>query len=121
MSNEIKGILNMVLGKLDKMDGKMDRIESRMDRMENRLDNMDGRMDRMESRLDKIESRMDTMEARQDEMFGLVRGLEENIIVTRAKQERMEYVLADVHGKINKLTDSVEDHDNVIRQIKSIK
>ena len=60
------------------------------------------------------------MEKSQDEMYLLFRALEENVKVTRAEQEKMTYVLADIQGKLTKLPEKVEDHETVIEQIGAI-
>lgn len=73
------------------------------------------------NKLDKQDSRMESMETRQGEMYSMLVALEENAKVTRASQDRMEYVLADILGKVNKLTTEVDEHENVIQQIKAIK
>ena len=61
------------------------------------------------------------MEERQEEMYLIQRGLEENAKVTRAEQDKIIHILYDIQGKVTKLGNEVEDHDTVIRQIRSIK
>lgn len=79
------------------------------------------KLDSMENRMGSMENRMGSMEKRQDEMYILQRGMEENLKVTRAEQEKMMYILADIQGKVTKLTGEVEQHENVISQIRAIK
>jgi len=71
--------------------------------------------------LGTILSRFDKIDSRQDEMYKMIRALEENVSVTRAEQEKMSYVLADIQGKVNMLTNEVEDHQKVISQLRAIK
>lgn len=87
----------------------------------NKLDSMENRMGNMYNRMGNIENRMGSIEKRQDEMYILQRGMEENLKVTRAEQEKMMYILADIQGKVTKLTEEVEQHENVISQIRAIK
>jgi hypothetical protein len=75
----------------------------------------------MENKLGSVESKQDVMEKRQDEMYVMQRALEENAKVTRAEQSKMMYILADIQGKVTKLTGEVEQHENFISQIRSIK
>ena len=79
------------------------------------------KLDGMETKIDGMETKIDGIVGRQDEMYLLQRALEENIKVTRAEQEKMMYIVADIQGKVTKLANEVEDHDMVIRQIRSIK
>lgn len=72
-------------------------------------------------KLGGMENRLDGIENRQDEMYAMQRSLEENAKVTRAEQEKMMYVLADIQGKVTKLTEEVEDHEHFINQIRAIK
>ena len=73
------------------------------------------------NKLDSMENRLEGMEKRQDEMYIMQRALEENAKVTRAEQEKMMYILADIQGKVTKLTEEVEEHETVINQIRAIK
>ncbi|QZY55346.1 hypothetical protein [Crassaminicella profunda] len=73
------------------------------------------------NKLDGMDKRLESMEKRQDEMYRMQRSLEENIQVTRAEQEKMTYMVADIQGKVTKLTEEVEEHDAVIKQIRAIK
>ena len=66
-------------------------------------------------------TKLDSMDKRQDEVYIMQRGLEENTKVTRAEQEKMMYILSDIQGKVTKLTNKVEDHENFISQIRAIK
>lgn len=75
----------------------------------------------MENKLVSVESKQDVMEKRQDEMYVMQRALEENAKVTRAEQSKMMYILADIQGKVTKLTGEVEQHENFISQIRAIK
>ncbi|NMM65075.1 hypothetical protein HBE96_21050 [Clostridium sp. P21] len=121
MDKETKQMFELILAKLDGMDGRLDSMDGRLDSMNGRLDNMDGRLDRMDGRLDNMDGRLDSVEKRQDEMYLIQRSLEENIKVTRAEQEKMIYMLADVQGKVTKLTEEVDEHEEVIKQIRAIK
>ncbi|PRR83069.1 hypothetical protein [Clostridium vincentii] len=93
MDKEIKQMFELVLTKLDSIGKKQDRMEEKQD----------------------------SMDKRQDEMYIMQRGLEENAKVTRAQQEKMMYILSDIQGKVTKLTGEVEEHENFISQIRSIK
>jgi phage-related tail protein len=73
------------------------------------------------SKLDNIDKRQEGMEKRQDEMYLIQRSLEENTKVTRAEQDKMIYMLGDIQGKVTKLTEEVDEHEAVIKQIRSIK
>ena len=73
------------------------------------------------NKLDGMNQRFDGIDKRQDEMYVLLRGLEENAKVTRAEQEKMMYTIVDIQGKVTKLTEEVQEHDTVIRQIRAIK
>ena len=42
-------------------------------------------------------------------------------MVTRAEQDKMMDMVADIQGKATRLTSEVEEHDEVIKQIKAIK
>lgn len=72
-------------------------------------------------KFDGIDVRLDGMEKRQEEMYLMQRSLEENIKITKAEQEKMMYTVADIEGKVIKLSSQVEDHESVIRQIRAIK
>ena len=73
------------------------------------------------SKLESIDRRQDIMVKRQDEIYQVSRGLEENAKVTRAEQDKMIHTLGDILAKVNKITGEVEDHDTVIRLLRSIK
>lgn len=73
------------------------------------------------NKLDSMENKLDNMGKRQDEMYIMQRGLEENIKVIRAEQDKMMYIIADIQGKVTKLTEEVEEHENIISQIRAIK
>jgi len=73
------------------------------------------------SKLDSMEQKQDSMDKRQDEVYIMQRGLEENAKVTRAEQDKMIHILSDIQGKVTKLAGEVEDHENFISQIRSIK
>ncbi len=73
------------------------------------------------TKLDGIDKRLDSVEKRQDEMYLIQRSVEENIKVTRAEQDKMIYMLGDIQGKVTKLTEEVDEHEAVIKQIRSIK
>jgi len=107
MDSQTKQMFELILTKLDGMD-------KRLGSMENRLDSMD-------KRLDGIDKRLDSIEKRQDEMYIMQRGLEENAKVTRAEQDKMIHILSDIQGKVTKLVGEVEEHENFISQIRSIK
>lgn len=68
-----------------------------------------------------ILTKLDGMDKRQDEMYVMQRGLEENAKVTRSEQSKMMYILADIQGKVTRLTGEVEQHENFISQIRAIK
>lgn len=106
MDKETKQMFELILKKLDGLDG--------------RIGGLDGRIGGLEEKFDGLEARQESMEKRQDEMYLLFRSLEENVKVTRAEQEKMTYVLADIQGKLTKLTEKVEDHETVIEQIRAI-
>jgi len=86
-----------------------------------KLDNMEQKQDSMEQKLDNMEQKQDSMDKRQDEVYIMQRGLEENAKVTRAEQDKMMHILSDIQGKVTKLTGEVEEHENFISQIRSIK
>lgn len=73
------------------------------------------------SKLDSMEQKQDSMDKRQDKVYIMQRGLEENAKVTRAEQDKMMHILSDIQGKVTKLTGEVEEHENFISQIRSIK
>lgn len=79
------------------------------------------KLDNIEKRQKSMDKRQENMEKRQDEMYIMQKALEENTKVTRAEQEKMMYILADMQGKVTKLTEKVEDHETVINQLKAIK
>ena len=79
------------------------------------------KLDSMEQKQDSMEQKQDSMDKRQDEVYIMQRGLEENAKVTRAEQEKMMYILSDIQGKVTKVTGEVEEHENFISQIRSIK
>jgi len=54
-----------------------------------------------------ILSKLDSMEQKQDSMD--------------KKQDKMMHILSDIQGKVTKLDGEVEDHENFISQITSIK
>ncbi|AGK98201.1 hypothetical protein [Clostridium pasteurianum] len=95
-------------------------ILKKLDGLETRFESMETRQESMETRFDVMETRQESMGKRQDEMYLLFRSLEENVKVTRAEQEKATYVLADMQGKLTKLTEKVEDHETVIEQIRAI-
>lgn len=72
-------------------------------------------------KLDGIDKRQENMEKSQGEMYIMQRGLEENAKVTRAQQEKMSYMLADVQGIVKKLSIEVKEHEDSISQIKAKK
>lgn len=72
-------------------------------------------------KLDGIDKRQENMEKSQGEMYIMQRGLEENVKITRAQQEKMSYMLADVQGIVKKLSVEVSEHENLISQIKTKK
>ena len=73
------------------------------------------------TKLDSMEEKQDSMDKRHDEMYIMQRGLEEHAKVTRAEQEKIMYILSDIQGKVTKLTNKVEDHENFISQIRAMK
>ncbi|MBW9156979.1 hypothetical protein [Clostridium tagluense] len=79
------------------------------------------KLDSMERKQDSMERKQDSMDKRQDEVYIMQRGLEENAKVTRAEQDKMMHILSDIQGKVTKLTGEVEEHENFISQIRSIK
>ena len=117
------GIYNVILS----IQGKMvvfnldDDIKQMFEKLLIKLDSMDEKIGGLEGKVDGLEVKIDGIQARQEEMYLLQRGIEENIKVTRAEQDKMMHIVADIQGKVTKLTNEVEDHDMVIRQIRSIK
>ena len=79
------------------------------------------KLDSMEQKQDSMEQKQNSMDKRQDEVYIMQRGLEENAKVTRAEQDKMMHILSDIQGKVTKLTGEVEEHENFISQIRSIK
>ncbi len=73
------------------------------------------------TKLDSMDKKQDNMNKRQDEVYIMQRALEENAKVTTAEQEKMMYILYDIQGKVTKLTEEVEEHENFISQIRAIK
>ena len=96
-------------------------ILTKLDGMEKKQDIMDKKQDSMEKKQDSMEKKQDSMGMRQDEMYIMQRALEENSKVTRAEQSKMMYIIADIQGKVTKLTGEVEQHENFISQIRAIK
>lgn len=86
-----------------------------------KLGSMENKQDSMEKKLGSLEIKLDSVDKRQDEMYIMQRALEENAKVTRAEQSKMMYILADIQGKVTKLTGEVQQHENFISQIRSIK
>lgn len=72
-------------------------------------------------KLEGIDKRQENMEKSQGEMYIMQRGLEENAKVTRANQDKMAYMLADIQGIVKKLSIEVEEHESIISQIKTKK
>ncbi|PRR77167.1 hypothetical protein CLLI_25790 [Clostridium liquoris] len=87
----------------------------------NKLDTMDNRQDTMDKNLDTMDKNLETMGKRQDEMYSLQKAFEENVKVTRAEQDKMMHMVADIQGKVTRLTSEVEDHESIIKQIRAIK
>jgi len=54
-----------------------------------------------------ILSKLDSMDQKQDRM--------------EQKQDKMMHILSDIQGKVTKLAGEVEEHENFISQIRSIK
>ena len=121
MDKETRVMFELILNRLESMDSRFDGMESRFDRLETRLGEVETRLGGVEIRLDGVESRLDTMESRQEEMYRMLTSLEHNVKVTRAEQDKMSFILADIQGKVTKLINKVEDHDIVIQQIRAIK
>ena len=88
--------------------------------MDARLDSMDARLDSMDARLDSMDARVEHLEIRQDESYKMMRALEENIKITRAEQDKMMYIVADIQGKVNTISHKVEEHEKVINQLRAI-
>jgi uncharacterized protein YlxW (UPF0749 family) len=118
---ETKQMFELILAKLGSMENKQDSMEKKLGSMENKLGGMENKLGSMENKLASVESKQDVMEKRQDEMYVMQRALEENAKVTRAEQSKMMYILADIQGKVTKLTGEVEQHENFISQIRAIK
>lgn len=121
MDNETKTMFEKILQKLDGMDKRFDGMDQRFDGIDKRLDGIDQRFDGIDKRFDGIDIRLDGIDKKQDEMYVMQRALEENTKVTRAEQDKMIYILADIQGKVTKLTDEVEKHESFISQIRAIK
>lgn len=100
MDQEIKDVLNLIVNKLDTIDVRLDTIYTRLDNMDTRLSHL---------------------ETRQDESYKIIRALEENSKTTRAEQDKMMFMIADIQGKVNILSNEVEDHEKVISQLRAIK
>lgn len=75
----------------------------------------------MKNDMQGMKNEQQAIKARQDEMYIIQRGIEENIKITRAEQEKMQYTLADIQGKVTTLANEVKEHDAVINQIRAIK
>ena len=73
----------------------------------NKLDNIESRMDRLELRIDKLESRMDNLESRQDEIYIVVKAIEHDNQVHRAKIDNLKYTVTNVEGTINNIGDVI--------------
>ena len=86
-----------------------------------KLDSMEQKQENMEQKQDSMEQKQDSMNKRQDEVYIMQRGLEENDKVIRAEQDKMMHILSDIQGKVTKLAGEVEEHENFISQIRSIK
>lgn len=86
-----------------------------------KLDSVETKLGSMETKLGSMETKQVSMDKRQDEVYIMQRGLEENAKVTRAEQDKMMHILSDIQGKVTKLTGEVEEHENFISQIRSIK
>ena len=121
LDKEIKEMFQIILEKLDGMDRRQDGMDQKLTSIEKRQDSMDQKLVSIEKRQDGMDKRLISIEKRQDEIFVIQRALEENIMVTRAEQDKMMHMVADIQGKATRLTSEVEEHDEVIKQIKAIK
>ncbi|MCT4606625.1 MAG: guided entry of tail-anchored proteins factor 1 [Marinisporobacter sp.] len=86
-----------------------------------KLDNIEREQQEMRKEQQEMKKEQQGMKMRQDEMYIMQGGIEENIKITRAEQEKMQFTLADIQGKVTALTNKVKKHDNVINQIRAIK
>ena len=121
MDTETKQMFELILTKLDSMEKKQDIMGKKQDSMDKKQDIMDKKQDIMDKKQDSMEKKQDSMGMRQDDMYTMQRALEENVKVTRAEQSKMMYILADIQGKVTKLTGEVEKHESFISQIRAIK
>ena len=67
-----------------------------------------------------IISKLDNLDRRISEIQVIQRGLEENIKVTRAVQDKMMYAISEMQGKALKLTKEVEEQGEAISKIRTI-
>ena len=59
------------------------------------------------NKLDNIESRMDNLESRQDEIYIVVKAIEHDNQVHRAKIDNLKYTVTNVEGTINNIGDVI--------------
>lgn len=106
MEKQIQDMFELILGKLNNIE--KDQQEMKQD------------MQGMKQEQQEMKQDMQEFKIRQDETYQIVRSLEENAKITRAEQDKMNHVLADIQGKITRLVEEVDEHDLVIRQIRAI-
>ena len=120
LDKEIKRMVSDNIRKLDGMDRRQDGMDQKLTSIEK--DKMVWiKVNIYRKRQDGMDKRLISIEERQDEIFVIQRALEENNMVTRAEQDKMMHMVADIQGKATRLTSEVEEHDEVIKQIKAIK
>jgi chromosome segregation ATPase len=107
-------------GRFEGLEGRFKGLESRFKGLEDRFEGLESRMDSLDGRLESLESRFEGLESRQGEIYEIAIALEENVRVGRAEIERMGYILAKIEGRLNRITEQVDDHESVIQQIRAI-
>lgn len=80
MDNEMKDMLNLILGKLSRLEEGQKKLE------------------KGQANLEKGQV---ILEKRQDEMFRVVKAIESSNIEARAKQDSLEHRVAHIEGTVN--------------------
>lgn len=118
---EQQKILSLILSKLDNIEKEQQEMKKEQQEMKKELQGMKKDQHGIRKELQGMKKDQLAMKARQDEMYIMQGEIEENIKITRAEQENMKYILADIQGKVTTLANEGKDHDAVINQIRAIK
>ena len=101
---EIKELLQQVMGRLDGLEGRFDGLEGRFDGLEGRFDGLEARMDKQ---FDDIKQQLDRMEQSQnDDVIAILERIETKAIkrldqhdsMIELLNERLIHVEADVRS-----------------------